>query len=104
MDLDQCWDVGGSSGQIGADHPPEEGRDCLQAVPSLLWGVVGTNLPARAAHIPALVQIHADPALVVPVLAKCLGDGDPLIQLAAADALGEFGADAKSTVPPHRQQ
>jgi hypothetical protein len=76
------------------------GPSARQAVPLLLQGMKTTNLQARATHIIALGQIHAEPALVVPVLVDCLhSDADMEDRVRAAEALGKFEAEAKPAVP-----
>jgi HEAT repeat protein len=75
------------------------------AVPSLLRGSVDTNLDLefRRLCILALGRIHAEPELVVPALMRSLreaaSDTEVQIQLFSANALGQFGPEARLAVP-----
>jgi hypothetical protein len=75
------------------------GRPAKAAVPSLLRGTASTDRFVRLNSIFALAQIHAEPALFVPVLVKTLQDPDPEFQLDAILYLGAYGPDAKPAVP-----
>jgi HEAT repeat protein len=69
--------------------------------PKLLSIVGNTNadLGARISAAQALVQVQANPGLVVPALMKCLKDSDSDVRVQAASALGQLGSAAKAAVP-----
>jgi HEAT repeat protein len=75
------------------------------AVPSLLRGSADTNrdVEFRLQCLLALGRIHAEPELVVPALMQSLreaaSDTEVQIQLFSADALGQFGPEARPAVP-----
>ena len=70
-----------------------------EAVRCLLGTVERSDFAIRHNAVGALGEIHAQPRLVVPVLAKALGDPDTMIRGAAACSLRDFGADGKPAVP-----
>ncbi len=81
------------------------GPDAKAAVPLMLRAVTDTNAVGRqkqivrGAAIGALGEIHAEPELVVPALAKVLSEQDEYTRFRAAWALGLFGPAAKSAIP-----
>ncbi len=78
------------------------GPGAKAAVPFLLKVASDTNTPdllVRRDAISALGQIHAEPELVVPALAKALNDPRIILRVYAVMALEAFGPDAKPAVP-----
>ena len=77
------------------------GPTASSAVPALLHTVGDTNANEYVHDhaMEALVQIQADPGLVVPALIKCLQDPDQHVQTYAELTLHDMGSDAKSGVP-----
>ena len=74
------------------------GPTAEKAVPCLLDAATNSDSSIRFNALIALGEIHARPELVVPVLVAALRNRDDS-QIAAEDALGDFGADAKAAVP-----
>ena len=70
------------------------------AIPSLLRAATtSTEEEVQAAALYALGGIHSEPERVVPVLENYLRNTSIETQREAIDALGNFGADARSALP-----
>ena len=69
------------------------------AIPSFLRGAANSNLLVRKFAVRALAQVHDEPSLVVPALAKSLTDADVAVRASAAWGLGDFGREVRQAVP-----
>jgi hypothetical protein len=69
------------------------------ATPSLLRSIANGGERQRARAIEVLWSIHADPSLVVPVLAKCLSDSSFDVRIDALRGIQFYGAEAREAVP-----
>jgi HEAT repeat protein len=87
----QCQTIG-ALGDIGPA--------AKSAIPTLLGALNATNeMFVRHYSVLALGKIHSEPELVVPELVKLLHGSDPVLRRYDAEALGEFGTNAKSAIP-----
>lgn len=82
----------------------EAGSDFDKVVPALIQVVKigGTNTEARlfrGAAANALVELHQEPELVVPVFSEFLASPDADMRAWGATVLGRLGADANAAVP-----
>jgi len=79
------------------------GSDGASAIPSLIKIYEDPSYVPRSylhfASARALGDIHAKPALTVPILTRALHDPDESVREVAASSLAAFGNDAKSAVP-----
>lgn len=75
------------------------GTNASPAVPILLDMLKRKDPWLTAPACSALVQIHADPDVIVPAMTNCLVDAEGRGQSAVVDALGELGEAAKQAVP-----
>ncbi|HWY74483.1 MAG TPA: HEAT repeat domain-containing protein [Verrucomicrobiae bacterium] len=73
------------------------GPAARSAVPDLIKAVKGKDPAIRASAISALGKIHSEPETVIPLLIQYLDDDN--LDVAAANALAEFGSLAKPAVP-----
>jgi hypothetical protein len=73
------------------------GPAAKSALPDLIKALKGTDTAIRAAAISSLGEIHSEPDTVIPLLIPYLEDDN--LDVAAANALAEFGSLAKSAVP-----
>jgi len=73
------------------------GTNTAWAAPPLLSCIDEPTLAPLA--FSALGDLKIEPALVVPILAQRLEDGNAVVAYAAAEALGKFGAAASNAVP-----
>jgi len=82
------------------------------ALPALIRSVTSTNRPAdghpwtafrqngpEPAAITALGKIHAEPAVVIPLLLLCMSNTNGVVAYVAMTAIGEFGSDAQQAIP-----
>ena len=69
------------------------------AIPSFLRGTASPNVLVRKFAVRALSQVHDEPSLVVPALAKSLSDTNIAIRASAAWGLGVFGKEVRQAVP-----
>ena len=69
------------------------------AIPAFLRGAANSNLLVRKFAVRALAQVHDEPSLVVPALAKSLSDTNVAIRASAAWGLGVFGRGFRQAVP-----
>jgi HEAT repeat protein len=69
------------------------------AIPAFLRGAANSNLLVRKFAVRALAQVHDEPSLVVPALAKSLSDTNVAIRASAAWGLGGFGREVRQAVP-----
>jgi len=69
------------------------------AIPSFLGYAVGSDLEARKTAIGALLRVHAEPSLVLPVLVKSLGETNDWLRWLAATSLAELGTKGRETAP-----
>jgi hypothetical protein len=74
------------------------GPDAKAAVPALLRDAVTTRGADHYDDFQALGKIHAEPALVVPVLIQVISNS-PANRYYAVAAASRFGSDAKAAVP-----
>ena len=73
------------------------GTNTAWAAPPLLSCIDEPTMAPLA--FSALGDLKIEPALVVPILAQRLEDGNAVVAYAAAEALGKFGAAASNAVP-----
>jgi HEAT repeat protein len=73
------------------------GTNADWAVPILLTCLDNTDFGAEVAG--TLGNLGRRPELVLPALQKCLRDGDLMMRVKAAEALGHFGKEAIAAVP-----
>jgi hypothetical protein len=69
------------------------------AIPSFLRCTASSNVIVRKFAVTALSQVHDEPALVVPALAKSLSDTNVNIRVMAASGLGVFGREVRQAIP-----
>ncbi len=67
------------------------------AIPDLIKALKGKDAAIRGAAISSLGMIRSEPGTVIPLLIPYLEDDN--LDVAAANALAEFGSLAKSAVP-----
>jgi len=72
-------------------------QPAIPALVSVLNNATEPRLASKAAD--ALAELHIEPAVVVPELAKALQNTNVMVRHSATRALGEFGAHARSAVP-----
>jgi len=70
-----------------------------QAIPDLLGALTNVNPVLRWAAVEALVKIHLEPGLLMPILIDGLQGEYVRLRLYSVRALGEFGKEAKAAVP-----
>jgi HEAT repeat protein len=76
------------------------GPDAMRtAIPSFLRGAANSNVLVRKFALTALAQVHDEPSLVVPALAKALSDTSVAIRVSAGWGLGVFGRQVRQAVP-----
>jgi HEAT repeat protein len=69
------------------------------AIPAFLRGTASSNFFVRKFAVRALAQVHDEPSLVVPALAKSLRDTNVSIRASAASGLGVFGSEVRQAIP-----
>jgi hypothetical protein len=75
------------------------GPGARDVIPLLLRGATNSLARVRWIALSGLGAVHAEPKIVVPVLAKALQDPDSFVKSSAAVALTQFGVDAAPAVP-----
>ena len=79
------------------------GPPAKAAVPELVKGLTNTEVEIAEASIRALDEIHSNPEVAVPALIKTLSgsarEPSDRVRILSAQALGNFGTDAKPAVP-----
>ena len=74
-------------------------RVYIALAPALFRATQDTNASVRACAFEALARIRPDPGLTIPVLITGLNDHELFVQQYAADALREYGPEARVAVP-----
>ena len=69
------------------------------AMPAFLKVLQGQDDPVRGPAIKALVELQANPDVLIPLLLQCLSQPQGGSRDEAADALAEFGQRSKAAVP-----
>jgi HEAT repeat protein len=92
-----------SSRQFAAEALGGIGPAASPAIPSLIRGATNSDASVRGWAMLALGSIHLDPQTVVSALTKCLNDPVVFNRVAAAQALGLYGPDAKPAIPALKQ-
>ncbi|MDB6109620.1 MAG: repeat protein [Pedosphaera sp.] len=89
-----------SSGRYTAMALAGIGPAASNAIPSLLRKAESSpETGLRLFSLNAIGHIHARPELVIPLLIKYLNDPSLDVQNEAAEALGAYGADARTATP-----
>jgi HEAT repeat protein len=77
----------------------EFGTNSISAVPQLVMLAASTNANVRDFAVITLGELHLRPDITIPILTKTLVNSDYSMRAWAASGLGNFGNDAKPTVP-----
>jgi HEAT repeat protein len=75
------------------------GPQAKAAIPVILPYLNGTNLDLRFNATRSLVEIHEDPAVMIPFITRNLTNSQTVILKETIKALGSFGSGATSAVP-----